>query len=85
MIQPRDISTIHQMVTINEIPMADTCGLMQSQLIENEINELKAKLEDAQTRLSAVNGTVSRASPSEPVISNNGLLLHTYQPQQIIS
>jgi hypothetical protein len=45
----------------------------KSQAIEDEIDELKRKLQDAETRLNAVNGNVSRAPPCAPLIPNNGL------------
>lgn len=45
----------------------------KSQAIEDEIEELKRKLQDAETRLNAANGNISRAPPCAPLISNNGL------------
>lgn len=57
--------------------MADIPDPMQPQLIEDEISELKRKLEDAQARLNAVSGTHSRAPQSEPTISDNGLVFPT--------
>ncbi|KFZ07988.1 hypothetical protein V502_09630 [Pseudogymnoascus sp. VKM F-4520 (FW-2644)] len=44
---------------------------VQPQLIEDEIAELKRKLEDAQERLNAVTDAASRAFPSQPTVSNN--------------
>lgn len=45
----------------------------KSQSIEEEIDELKKKLQDAETRLNAATGNISRAPPCAPLISNNGL------------
>lgn len=49
---------------------------VQPQLIEDEIAELKRKLEDAQGRLNAVTDAASSAFPSQPTVSNNGLSPH---------
>ncbi|KFY10689.1 hypothetical protein V492_04902 [Pseudogymnoascus sp. VKM F-4246] len=46
---------------------------VQPKLVEDEIAELKRKLQDAQERLDAVTKTkaASRAVPSDPIVSNN--------------
>ncbi|OBT67306.1 hypothetical protein VE03_02748 [Pseudogymnoascus sp. 23342-1-I1] len=44
---------------------------VQPQLIEDEIAELKRKLQDAEERLNAVTNAPSHAVPSQPTISNN--------------
>mgnify|MGYP001611943083 CR=1 FL=1 len=46
---------------------------VQPQLIKDEIAALKRKLEDAQGRLDAVTDGASRAVPSQPTVSKNGL------------
>ncbi|OBT89857.1 hypothetical protein VE02_00814 [Pseudogymnoascus sp. 03VT05] len=44
---------------------------VQPQLIEDEIAQLKRKLQDAEERLSAVSKPTSRGVPSQPTVSNN--------------
>ncbi|ELR02186.1 hypothetical protein VC83_07819 [Pseudogymnoascus destructans] len=44
---------------------------VQPQLIENEIAELKRKLQDAEERLNAVTNATPRALPSQPAVSND--------------
>jgi hypothetical protein len=53
--------------------MANSSEAVQPQLIEDEIAELKRKLDDAQLRLGAVTDGASRAFPPEPTVTNNGL------------
>ncbi|OBT48385.1 hypothetical protein VE00_01224 [Pseudogymnoascus sp. WSF 3629] len=44
---------------------------VKTQLIEDEIAELKRKLQDAEERLSAVTDATPRAIPSQPAVSDN--------------
>ncbi|OBT98952.1 hypothetical protein VE01_02317 [Pseudogymnoascus verrucosus] len=46
-------------------------GEVKTQMIEDEIAELKRKLEDAEERLSAVTDATSRGVPSQPSVFNN--------------
>lgn len=46
---------------------------VKPQVIEDEIAELKRKLQDAEKRLKAVTNAPSHAVPSQPTVSNNGI------------
>lgn len=46
---------------------------VKPQLIQNEIAELKRKLQDAEERLKAVKNAPSHAVPSQPAVSSNGI------------